>query len=54
MSKDRLEDIMEEEVDTSDDKPQVFKSWNTWYALLIFALVLLVVLFYLFTQHYSA
>lgn len=54
MSKDQLKDIMKDEVDTSDDKPQVFKSWTTWYALLIAVLAILILLFYLFTQHYSA
>ncbi len=38
---------------TPDQKPPVFSSWKGWYALLIAVLAVLVVGFYVFTEHYS-
>ncbi len=36
-----------------DEKPPFFKSWNTWYMIVIGFLVLLIILFFLFTKHFS-
>ncbi len=36
-----------------DEKPPFFKSWKTWYLLVIGFLVVLIILFYLFTKHFS-
>jgi hypothetical protein len=36
-----------------DEEPPVFKSWNTWYLVVIGFLALLIVLFFLFTKHFS-
>jgi glucose uptake protein GlcU len=36
-----------------DEKPPFFKSWNSWYAMVIGFLALLIILFYLFTKHFS-
>ena len=33
-----------------DDKASFFRSWNTWYALVIGFLLVLIGLFYLLTQ----
>lgn len=35
------------------DKVPLFKSWRYWYWLVIGFLVLLMILFYRFTKHYS-
>lgn len=35
------------------EKVPLFKKWSHWYWLVIGFLVMLVVLFYLFTKHYS-
>lgn len=37
----------------SEDKVPVFKKWSHWYALVIGFLVLLIILFYLFTKYFS-
>lgn len=34
-------------------KVPVFKKWYHWYLLVIGMLILLIVLFYLFTKHYE-
>jgi len=39
--------------DLPDEKPPFLKSWNSWYLLVIGFLVLLIILFYLFTKHFS-
>lgn len=36
-----------------NDRPPLFKSWNTWYILVIGFLILLIILFSLFTRLYS-
>ncbi|WP_281392461.1 hypothetical protein [Chitinophaga varians] len=36
-----------------EEKPPLFPTWRYWYALVIGWLVLLIVLFYLFTKTYS-
>jgi len=36
-----------------DEKPPFFKSWNAWYILVIGFLILLIILFHLFTKHFS-
>jgi len=36
-----------------EDKPPLFKSWTSWYVLVIGFLLLLIILFYLFTKHFS-
>ncbi|HEV7621837.1 MAG TPA: hypothetical protein VGO09_08895, partial [Flavisolibacter sp.] len=40
---------------TKDKKDNVplFKSWTSWYVLVIFFLIVLIILFYLFTKNYS-
>ena len=35
------------------DKVPLFKSWTQWYVLVIAFLVLLILLFYLFTKKFS-
>jgi len=35
--------------ETENDNAPFFKSWNGWYFLLISFLILLIILFYLFT-----
>ncbi|GAA4305556.1 hypothetical protein [Compostibacter hankyongensis] len=37
----------------TEDKPPVFKAWGIWYLLVAGWLGLLIVLFYLFTKHFS-
>ncbi len=39
--------------ETVEDKPPILKSWNSLYALVFINLVVLVVLFYLFTEYFS-
>lgn len=36
-----------------NEKPPLFKKWRSWYLLLIGTLVVLITLFYWFTQSYS-
>lgn len=36
-----------------EEKPPIFPTWNYWYVLVIAWLVLLIVLFYLFTKTFS-
>lgn len=36
-----------------DEKPPLFRSWNTWYVIVVAWLALLIVLFYLFTKTFS-
>jgi len=36
-----------------NDKAPLFKSWNTWYLLVIVFLALLIILFSLFTKQFS-
>ena len=36
-----------------DDKVPLFRSWNTWYAVVIGVLVVLIILFYLLTQYFK-
>ena len=36
-----------------DERPPLFPAWSYWYALVIGSLILLIVLFYLFTKHFS-
>ena len=35
------------------EKVPLFKKWSQWYGLVIGVLVLLVILFYIFTKHFS-
>lgn len=28
-------------------------NWNTWYILLVFALILQIILYYIFTKHWA-
>lgn len=37
----------------SEEKVPLFKKWWHWYALVIGFLVLLIILFYLFTKHFA-
>jgi hypothetical protein len=39
--------------ETKDDKAPFFKSWKGWYFSLILFLILLIVLFYLFTKRFA-
>ena len=41
------------EMEKLPDKPPLFKSWRTWYALVIGFLVLLILLFVLFTEKFQ-
>ena len=36
-----------------NNKPPFFKSWTSWYVLVIGFLILLIILFYLFTKTFS-
>jgi Mg2+ and Co2+ transporter CorA len=36
-----------------NDKAPLFKNWNYWYALVIGFLLLLIILFYLFTKRFA-
>lgn len=35
------------------DKTPLFKSWNQWYLAVILFLILLIILFYIFTKRFS-
>jgi hypothetical protein len=35
------------------EKVPVFKKWSYWYVLVIGVLMLMIVLFYLFTKHFA-
>lgn len=37
----------------TDERPPLFKKWKGWYFLLVGTLVVLITLFYLFTEHFS-
>lgn len=37
----------------NEEKVPVFRKWRHWYWLVIGFLLLLIVLFYLFTKHYA-
>ncbi|HKB43965.1 MAG TPA: hypothetical protein VKC90_06240 [Chitinophagaceae bacterium] len=37
----------------NNDKVPLFKNWNRWYVLVITFLVLLIILFYFFTDYFS-
>jgi hypothetical protein len=37
----------------NDDKAPVFKSWNVWYVLVIAFLVILIILFQVFTKRFQ-
>ena len=43
----------QEGMSNSEEKPPVFKSWKGWYITLIGVLSVLILLFYLFTNHFS-
>jgi hypothetical protein len=45
--------MSQQEAETHEEKPPFFSSWNKLYALVIGELVVLVLLFYLFTQAFS-
>jgi Mg2+ and Co2+ transporter CorA len=36
-----------------NDKAPFFKSWNSWYFLVLLFLLVLIILFYLLTQRFS-
>jgi hypothetical protein len=36
-----------------DEKAPGFKNWSSWYGLVISMLVVVIILFYLFTKHYA-
>ncbi len=36
-----------------DEKVPLFKTWNQWYFFLVAFLILLIVLFYLFTKKFA-
>lgn len=36
-----------------ENKVPVFTSWRSWYVLVIFSLVLLIVFFYVFTKYFE-
>ena len=37
----------------SDDNVPIFRKWSYWYMLVIGFLILLIILFYLFTKYFS-
>lgn len=39
--------------EVQDDKPPFFNSWSKMYWLVMVVLGILILLFYLFTEHYS-
>jgi hypothetical protein len=39
--------------DPIDDVPPVFPSWNHWYALVLGVLIVLMIVFYLFTKMFE-
>ena len=40
-------------MERNDDKAPLFRSWTYWYVLVIAFLILLIILFSLFTKTYS-
>ncbi len=36
-----------------EDKPPLFKSWNTWYFLVVGFLVFQIIFFWVFTKYFS-
>jgi len=36
-----------------EEKPPIFNSWTAWYVLVIGFLAVLILLFFLFTKHFS-
>lgn len=38
---------------TDNDKAPLFKNWNGWYILVVLFLVVLIILFSLFTNYFS-
>jgi hypothetical protein len=42
-----------ERPDIEEEKPPVFRKWSTWYWLLLGALVIQVIIYYLITVSYS-
>ncbi|WHZ08654.1 MAG: hypothetical protein OJF59_002408 [Cytophagales bacterium] len=36
-----------------DDKPPLFNSWKTWYQLVMGALIIQVIIYFLITKSYS-
>ena len=36
-----------------EDKPPIFRSWNQLYAFVLVMHAIIILLFYLFTHHYS-
>lgn len=39
--------------ETNNDRPPIFKSWTGWYAVVILFLVLLIILFNVFTKSFA-
>ncbi len=39
--------------ENDNDKAPLFKSWGGWYTAVVLFLVALIILFYLFTKHFS-
>jgi hypothetical protein len=37
----------------TEEKPPILKTWNNLYALVISVLIILIVVFYLFTKHFE-
>jgi hypothetical protein len=37
----------------SDDKPPLFRSWKTWYKLVLLVMLIQVVIYYLITSSFS-
>ncbi|MGZ8538462.1 MAG: hypothetical protein ACXWV9_09390 [Flavisolibacter sp.] len=37
----------------NEDKPPLFKKWTYWYAVVLGFLIILIILFYLFTKAFS-
>jgi hypothetical protein len=37
----------------TNDKPPIFKSWNGWYVTVILVLILQILIFLMFTNHFS-
>ncbi len=42
-----------EQTEKDQEKPPIFSSWNRWYAIVLLNLVVLIVLFYLFTKTFE-
>jgi hypothetical protein len=45
--------MKESNPDKNSEKPPLFKSWNTWYGLVIGNLFFLIILFYIFSRIYQ-